>query len=296
MADIMRRVAKISSVPVRPLLLDGRRISESLCKTANAEADLVVMATRGRSPIGRLLWGSVADTLLQETSVPLLLVGGYRSSVDLTGAPLDPAQTGMIAVNTTRTFRTRINLSDESREQLIAALNQQLVDTFDLYSQTKQAHWNVKGAQFIALHELFDTLAAELQAYVDLIGERATALGGLALGTARMAAETLVCQSARWRSPTAWPPSTRVPYGTPHSPLAHAVRLRSPRVSTMQKPRTCLRKCLAGWTRAIGFWWRTCNRRRLMRRTATSQPIQGAARYWLRVRDLHLSARCRRVG
>lgn len=87
MADIMRRVAKISSVPVTPLLLDGRRISESLCKTVNAEADLVVMATRGRSPIGRLLWGSVADTLLQEASVPLLLVRGYRSPVDLTGAP-----------------------------------------------------------------------------------------------------------------------------------------------------------------------------------------------------------------
>ena len=95
----------------------------------------------------------------------------------------------MIAVNTSQTFRTRINLSEESREQLIAALNQQLADTFDLYSQTKQAHWNVKGAQFIALHELFDALAAELQARVDLIAERATALGGLALGTARMAAE-----------------------------------------------------------------------------------------------------------
>ena len=87
MADIMRRVAKISSVPVTPQILDGRKISESLCKTINAQADLVVMATRGRSPIGRLLWGSVADTLLQETSVPLLLVRGYRSPVDLTGAP-----------------------------------------------------------------------------------------------------------------------------------------------------------------------------------------------------------------
>jgi starvation-inducible DNA-binding protein len=95
----------------------------------------------------------------------------------------------MIAVDTSQTFRTRINLSEESREQLIAVLNQQLADTFDLYSQTKQAHWNVKGAQFIALHELFDKLAEELQAYVDLIAERATALGGLALGTARMASE-----------------------------------------------------------------------------------------------------------
>ena len=70
---------------------------------------------------------------------------------------------------------------------MIALLNQQLADTFDLYSQTKQAHWNIKGAQFHQLHELFDKLAEELEDYVDLIAERVTALGGMALGTARMA-------------------------------------------------------------------------------------------------------------
>jgi starvation-inducible DNA-binding protein len=71
---------------------------------------------------------------------------------------------------------------------MIALLNQQLADTFDLLSQAKQAHWNVKGPEFIALHDLFDKLAAELTAYVDLIAERATALGGMALGTVRMSA------------------------------------------------------------------------------------------------------------
>jgi starvation-inducible DNA-binding protein len=71
---------------------------------------------------------------------------------------------------------------------MITLLNQQLADTFDLFGQAKQAHWNVKGAQFIALHELFDKLAAELAAYVDMIAERATALGGKALGTVRMSA------------------------------------------------------------------------------------------------------------
>ena len=69
---------------------------------------------------------------------------------------------------------------------MVSLLNQQLADTFDLYSQVKQAHWNVKGPQFIALHELFDRLAGELQAHVDLIAERATALGGKALGTVRI--------------------------------------------------------------------------------------------------------------
>jgi starvation-inducible DNA-binding protein len=69
---------------------------------------------------------------------------------------------------------------------MIALLNQQLADTFDLYSQTKQAHWNIKGAQFFQLHELYDKLAEELEDYVDLIAERVTALGGMALGTVRM--------------------------------------------------------------------------------------------------------------
>jgi len=85
-------------------------------------------------------------------------------------------------------FSTRNDLPREVREQMIALLNQQLADTFDLYSQTKQAHWNVKGAQFFQLHELFDKLAEELQGYVDQIAERATALGGLAQGTVRMSA------------------------------------------------------------------------------------------------------------
>lgn len=91
-------------------------------------------------------------------------------------------------MKTKKTFATRIDLSPEVRNQMIALLNQQLADTFDLYSQTKHAHWNVKGAQFYPLHELFDKLAAELEGYVDMIAERATALGGLALGTVRLSA------------------------------------------------------------------------------------------------------------
>jgi starvation-inducible DNA-binding protein len=85
-------------------------------------------------------------------------------------------------------FSTRNDLTREVRVEMISLLNQQLADTFDLYSQTKQAHWNVKGAQFFQLHELFDKLAAEVLGYVDSIAERATALGGLALGTVRMSA------------------------------------------------------------------------------------------------------------
>jgi starvation-inducible DNA-binding protein len=83
---------------------------------------------------------------------------------------------------------TRIDLAEEVRDKLVGVLNQQLADVFDLYSQTKQAHWNVKGTDFIQLHELFDELATAVLPHVDLIAERATTLGGTALGTARMAA------------------------------------------------------------------------------------------------------------
>lgn len=89
---------------------------------------------------------------------------------------------------TKKTFSTRIDLAADTRKKMIALLNQQLADTFDLFSQTKQAHWNVKGEQFYPLHKLYDELAAELLGYVDLIAERATALGGAAQGTVRMAA------------------------------------------------------------------------------------------------------------
>jgi hypothetical protein len=54
---------------------------------------------------------------------------------------------------TPKTFTTRIGLAPETRAKMMALLNQQLAATFDLYSQIKQAHWNVKGAQFFQLHE-----------------------------------------------------------------------------------------------------------------------------------------------
>jgi starvation-inducible DNA-binding protein len=85
-------------------------------------------------------------------------------------------------------FGTRIFESVELREKMVALLNQQVADTFDLYSQVKQAHWNTKGPQFYPLHLLFDDLAGKLAEYVDTIAERVTAIGGTAMGTVRMAA------------------------------------------------------------------------------------------------------------
>lgn len=94
----------------------------------------------------------------------------------------------MATTSRTRTFDTHNDLPEKTRQQMIDLCNQKLADSFDLYSQLKQAHWNVKGKDFMQLHELFDELAAGILVHVDLIAERATALGGSAMGTARMAA------------------------------------------------------------------------------------------------------------
>jgi starvation-inducible DNA-binding protein len=93
-----------------------------------------------------------------------------------------------MATQTRRTFETRIDIAEASREELVQLLNARLADTFDLYSQLKQAHWNVKGSDFIQLHELYDQVAEGVIEYVDMIPERTPAMAGVALGTARMAA------------------------------------------------------------------------------------------------------------
>ena len=84
---------------------------------------------------------------------------------------------------------TKIDLAKGKREKLGGILNQSLADSIDLVYQAKQAHWNVKGPNFIALHELFDRVATELDTHVDDLAERITTLGGVAMGTVRLSAE-----------------------------------------------------------------------------------------------------------
>jgi starvation-inducible DNA-binding protein len=92
-------------------------------------------------------------------------------------------------MTTAKLHATRIEIPVDTRVKMIELLNTHLGSLSDLYSQTKQAHWNVKGIHFIALHELFDKLAASLPEFTDLVAERVTTLGGTALGTVRLAAK-----------------------------------------------------------------------------------------------------------
>lgn len=85
---------------------------------------------------------------------------------------------------------THISLTSTVRQSVCVELNQTLADLFDLHSQTKQAHWTVRGPNFWQLHEMFDKIAAVIDPFIDDVAERITALGGFPRGTARMAAES----------------------------------------------------------------------------------------------------------
>ena len=85
-------------------------------------------------------------------------------------------------------WNTRNDLPEEVRRAMIGLLNQNLADAIDLAYQAKQAHWNVKGPSFIALHELFDEVVKEIEEGVDDLAERAVQMGGTANGTVRVAA------------------------------------------------------------------------------------------------------------
>lgn len=82
----------------------------------------------------------------------------------------------------------RNDLPDNTRKAMIVLLNARLADAIDLRLSLKQAHWNVKGPSFIALHELFDQIEGRVATFVDDMAERAVALGGVANGTTQAVA------------------------------------------------------------------------------------------------------------
>lgn len=82
--------------------------------------------------------------------------------------------------------KTKNDLPKNTRAKVIDVLAPRLADAIDLKLQAKQAHWNVKGPNFIALHELFDKVASEADGWADDMAERIVALGGVAEGTVQV--------------------------------------------------------------------------------------------------------------
>lgn len=80
-------------------------------------------------------------------------------------------------------YKTKNDIPEKTRTEIIGILNANLANSVDLMHQAKQAHWNVKGQTFIALHKLFDEIVDAVEEYMDLIAERVVQLGGTAEGT-----------------------------------------------------------------------------------------------------------------
>jgi starvation-inducible DNA-binding protein len=84
---------------------------------------------------------------------------------------------------------TRNTLPEGVRAQSVEHLNRFLAAAIDLHAQLKQAHWNVRGPNFISVHELFDKVSTKAEDISDMLAERVGALGGTARGTVQLATE-----------------------------------------------------------------------------------------------------------
>jgi starvation-inducible DNA-binding protein len=87
-------------------------------------------------------------------------------------------------------YQSHNDLPSNAKAVSIGVLNARLADSIDLALLTKQAHWNIKGPQFIALHEMIDSFRTEIDSHVDTMAERVVQLGGTALGTTQAVAAT----------------------------------------------------------------------------------------------------------
>ncbi len=87
---------------------------------------------------------------------------------------------------------TRNSLDSDARSAAISLLNARVADTIDLALAAKQAHWNIRGPSFIAVHEMLDKLRTDLDRHVDTMAERVSALGGIARGTTQDAADSIL--------------------------------------------------------------------------------------------------------
>lgn len=77
----------------------------------------------------------------------------------------------------------QMGINKAAREKIAAGLKVLLADSYTLYLQTHNFHWNVTGPQFRELHLMFEEHYTELATAVDEIAERIRTLDVFAPGT-----------------------------------------------------------------------------------------------------------------
>ena len=155
---------------------------------------------------------------------------------------------------------TRIDIPDDMRSAVVELLNSRLADAIDLSSQMKQAHWNVKGPSFIALHELFDAVHNAVRIHIDDIAERITALGGTARGTAAVAASASTLPEYPLEIHSGSEHVNAVSAALAACGKGVRAAIAKAQRSATRTPRTCSSAFRAISTRICGWSRPTCNR------------------------------------
>jgi starvation-inducible DNA-binding protein len=82
-----------------------------------------------------------------------------------------------------RLHKTNNDTKNNAKAVSMEVLQARMADSIDLALVTKQAHWNLKGPQFIGVHLMLDGFRTEQDEWTDMMAERITQLGGTARGT-----------------------------------------------------------------------------------------------------------------
>jgi starvation-inducible DNA-binding protein len=89
----------------------------------------------------------------------------------------------LLGVNVNSLHPVRQNLPEPTRHQVVGSFNWALANVIHLGFHLRMAHWNIKGASFGPLHDLFGQIYEAIGCWTDVVAERVVQLGGTAMGS-----------------------------------------------------------------------------------------------------------------